>query len=225
MVCSDPEVVAMECSDPEVVAMEKRSARIVSALSSSALGQPANLYAQFVEYAPAIELAIRNGHSRNAIVEWLATQGLILPLKRYDTYLWRYRLRRKKASNPQPETRSSQLLPNPSSHATAQTEQDLLTYLETASQSADGQLKAIQVGNQIAEQQVQQMLKLRQLMMADLQSKAAFQNNQIMQQNQAAQARKFFQTSGKFANGAGGSSSSSGGAGATPSAMAITPRN
>lgn len=105
------------------------------------------------------------------------------------------------------------------------TEQDLLTYLETASQSADGQLKAIQVGNQIAEQQVQQMLKLRQLMMADLQSKAAFQNNQIMQQNQAAQARNFFQTSGKFANGAGGSSSSSGGGGATPSAMAITPRN
>ena len=80
------------------------------------------------------------------------------------------------------------------------TEQDLLTYLETASQSADGQLKAIQVGNEIAEQETQQLMKLRQLMMADLQSKAAFQNAQIQQQNEAAAAQSFFQTSGKFSS-------------------------
>ena len=97
------------------------------------------------------------------------------------------------------------------------TEQDLLGYLETASQSADGQLKAIQVGNQIAEQQVQQMMKLRQLIMADMQSKSAFQNQQIMQQQQAAQSRTFFQTSGRF------SSTGSAASGVSPAAS-VSPR-
>ena len=77
--------------------MEKRSVRILSALSSSPLGKPANLYKHFVEHVPAIELAIENGHTREAIVAWLGTQGVTLNLKRYDTYLWRYRSRRREA--------------------------------------------------------------------------------------------------------------------------------
>jgi P-type conjugative transfer protein TrbJ len=48
------------------------------------------------------------------------------------------------------------------------TEEMTLKQLRTMSQSATGQMQAIQVGSQIAEQQVQQLQKLRQLMMAQL---------------------------------------------------------
>ena len=41
--------------------------------------------------------------------------------------------------------------------------------------SADGRMQAIQVGNLISEQTVEQLMKLRQLMLVDLQSKQAFQ--------------------------------------------------
>ena len=43
------------------------------------------------------------------------------------------------------------------------TEESLMANLRTMSQSAGGQMQAIQVGSQIAEQQVQQLQKLRQL--------------------------------------------------------------
>ena len=42
-------------------------------------------------------------------------------------------------------------------------------------------MQAIQVGNQVAEQQVEQLMKLRQLMLADMQSKAAYQSTEIQQ--------------------------------------------
>ena len=43
-------------------------------------------------------------------------------------------------------------------------------------------MKALQVANQIAEQSVQQLMKLQQLMLADLQSKQAFQAAQIQKE-------------------------------------------
>lgn len=72
-------------------------------------------------------------------------------------------------------------------------EEDLIEQLQDMSQSSDGQLKAIQVGSQIAAMQVQQLMKLRQLMMADMQSKAAFQAQQISQADEQNRALGFFQ--------------------------------
>jgi P-type conjugative transfer protein TrbJ len=51
----------------------------------------------------------------------------------------------------------------------------LLKTLQSQSQSATGRMQAIEVGNQIAENQAEQLMKLRQLMMADMQSKASYQ--------------------------------------------------
>ena len=73
------------------------------------------------------------------------------------------------------------------------TEEDLIEELQGMSQSSDGQLKAIQVGSQIAAMQVQELMKLRQLMMADMQSKASFQAQQIAQSDEQNRALGFFQ--------------------------------
>jgi P-type conjugative transfer protein TrbJ len=54
-------------------------------------------------------------------------------------------------------------------------DQALLKTLQGQSQSAVGRMQAIEVGNQIAENQAEQLMKLRQLMMADMQSKASYQ--------------------------------------------------
>jgi len=54
-------------------------------------------------------------------------------------------------------------------------EQALLQTLQGQSMTAVGRMQAIEVGNQIAENQAEQLMKLRQLMMADMQSKAAYQ--------------------------------------------------
>lgn len=51
----------------------------------------------------------------------------------------------------------------------------LLKTLQGQSQSSVGRMQAIEVGNQIAENQAEQLMKLRQLMMADMQSKASYQ--------------------------------------------------
>jgi P-type conjugative transfer protein TrbJ len=71
-------------------------------------------------------------------------------------------------------------------------EEALIEQLQTMSQSSDGQLKAIQVGSQIAAMQVQELMKLRQLMMADMQSKAAFQAQQLSQTDEQNRALGFF---------------------------------
>ena len=65
--------------------------------------------------------------------------------------------------------------------------QAVLTKLRNMSMSAGGQMEAAQVGNQIAEQQVEQLMALRQLMLVDLQSKQAYQAEQI-QKEQADKA-------------------------------------
>jgi type IV secretion system protein TrbJ len=74
-----------------------------------------------------------------------------------------------------------------------QSEQSVLAALRTMAMSADGRMQALQVGNQISEQTVEQLMKLRQLMLADLQSKQAFQAAQM--QNEArghAATEQFF---------------------------------
>jgi P-type conjugative transfer protein TrbJ len=48
-------------------------------------------------------------------------------------------------------------------------------------------MQAIEVGNQIAENQAEQLMKLRQLMMADMQSKSAYQSAMV-QANATKQA-------------------------------------
>ena len=73
-------------------------------------------------------------------------------------------------------------------------EQDLIEQLQDMSQSSDGQLKAIQTGSQIAAMEVQELMKLRQLMMSDMQSKAAFQAQQIAQSDDSQRQLGFFST-------------------------------
>jgi len=68
-----------------------------------------------------------------------------------------------------------------------QTQQAILAALRAQSTGAGGEVQAIEVGNQIAEQQVEQLMALRQLMLVDLQSKQAYQAEQI-QKEQAATA-------------------------------------
>jgi P-type conjugative transfer protein TrbJ len=74
-------------------------------------------------------------------------------------------------------------------------EEAVLQQLRTMSQSADGRMKAIEVGNQINDQMVEQMMKLRQIMLADLQGKEAFQAAQIQKDaSNAAATEQFFKS-------------------------------
>lgn len=70
----------------------------------------------------------------------------------------------------------------------------LLQRLQQDAQSADGQQKAIQVGNEIAAEQANQLLQLRELMMADIQSKAAFQAKQLAQEDEEKRSSGFYNT-------------------------------
>jgi P-type conjugative transfer protein TrbJ len=73
-------------------------------------------------------------------------------------------------------------------------EVSLITNLEAQSQSADGRLLALNVLTQMADQQAQQMQKLRELMLADMQSKAAYYSTVIQQQSdRTAASQAFFQ--------------------------------
>src|SRR5260370_11856052 len=66
--------------------------------------------------------------------------------------------------------------------------QAVLAQLRAMSMGAGGQMEAAEVGNQIAEQQVEQLMALRQLMLVDLQSKQAYQAEQIQKEQAAAAA-------------------------------------
>jgi P-type conjugative transfer protein TrbJ len=74
-----------------------------------------------------------------------------------------------------------------------QSEQNVLAALRAELQSSTGRLMAIQAAGSIAEFEVEQLMKLRQIMLADLQSKQAYQAAQIQKeaQTQAAQQRLF----------------------------------
>ena len=69
-----------------------------------------------------------------------------------------------------------------------QSQQAILAALRAQSTGAGGEVQAIEVGNQIAEQQVEQLMALRQLMLVDLQSKQAYQAEQIQKEQAAAAA-------------------------------------
>jgi type IV secretion system protein TrbJ len=85
-----------------------------------------------------------------------------------------------------------------------QSEQDLLNSYDSMAKSSGGELQATQVGAQIAEQQVQQLMKLRELMMTDMQTKAAFQAQQVMDDQHKKEALQNFWNSQDLQ--AGGSS-------------------
>jgi P-type conjugative transfer protein TrbJ len=74
-----------------------------------------------------------------------------------------------------------------------QSEQAILNSLRSSLQGTDGRLEAIQVLGDISEQQVEQLMKLRELMMADMSSKQAYQAA-IIQQQAASEgaAQRFF---------------------------------
>ena len=85
-----------------------------------------------------------------------------------------------------------------------QSEQAVLDQLRAMAQSPVGRMQALEVANQIAEQQVQQIMKLRQLMLADLQSKQAFQAAQIQRQTATeAASERFFTFGGRAGDGRG----------------------
>jgi P-type conjugative transfer protein TrbJ len=74
-----------------------------------------------------------------------------------------------------------------------QSEQAVLNSLKASLQGTDGRLAAIQALGDISEQQVQQLMKLRELMMADMSSKQAYQAAMIQQQAASeAAAQRFF---------------------------------
>ena len=73
-----------------------------------------------------------------------------------------------------------------------QSEQSVLAALRNMAKSANGRMQAIEVGNQISEQTVEQLMKLRQLMLVDLQSKQAFQAAQIQNEAQSHAATEQF---------------------------------
>jgi type IV secretion system protein TrbJ len=83
-------------------------------------------------------------------------------------------------------------------------EQAVLDQLRGMAQSSDGRMRALQVSNQIMEQQVQQLMKLRQLILADLQSKQAYQAAQIQKQaSQEAGTERYFQFGGRTGDSRG----------------------
>ncbi len=74
-----------------------------------------------------------------------------------------------------------------------ESEQAVLSSLRAMAQSTDGRLKALQVMGQICEQMVQQLMKLRALMLADMSSKQSYQAAMIQKQaaTEAASERFF----------------------------------
>ncbi|MDQ6653363.1 MAG: P-type conjugative transfer protein TrbJ [Acidobacteriota bacterium] len=83
-----------------------------------------------------------------------------------------------------------------------QSEQSVLTSLRSMAQRSGGEMEALQVLGQISEQEVQQLMKLRELMLADLQSKQAYQAAMIQHQaNGEAAAQQFFQFGGAVGDG------------------------
>jgi type IV secretion system protein TrbJ len=81
-------------------------------------------------------------------------------------------------------------------------EQAVLSALRSQAASPNGAVRAIQVMTDIAEQQTQQMMKLRQIMLADLSSKQAYQAA-VLQQDAANKAatEQFFMNRGVASDG------------------------
>jgi type IV secretion system protein TrbJ len=83
-----------------------------------------------------------------------------------------------------------------------QNEQSVLTALKVSLQSTNGQQQALQALGDVSEQQVEQLMKLRQLMMADMSSKQAYQAAMIQQHAASeAAAQQFFMYSPATSDG------------------------
>jgi P-type conjugative transfer protein TrbJ len=83
-----------------------------------------------------------------------------------------------------------------------QSEQTVLNSLRGMAQTSTGGMQALQVMGELSEQEVQQLMELREIMLADLQSKQAFQAAVIQQQaNGEAAAQQFFQYGGAVGDG------------------------
>jgi type IV secretion system protein TrbJ len=77
-----------------------------------------------------------------------------------------------------------------------QSEQTVLNSLRAMASSSGGRMEALQVMGQIAEQQVQQLMKLRELMLADMSSKQAYQAAVIQKQAANEAATQWYFSSG-----------------------------
>jgi P-type conjugative transfer protein TrbJ len=83
-----------------------------------------------------------------------------------------------------------------------QSEQTVLNSLRSMAQTSDGRLEALQVMGQISEQQVQQLMKLRELMMADMSSKQSYQAAIIQKQaTSEAASERFFNWTPEVSDG------------------------
>jgi type IV secretion system protein TrbJ len=105
------------------------------------------------------------------------------------------------------------------------TEQGLLTQLNQSAQSATGQMQAMQAASNIASEQIDQLMKLRQLMMSDMQSKAAFQASQTqIAASAASDATSFFQLQNGGSTGTGSGLLPAATPAAVPAVIPTTPR-
>jgi len=73
-----------------------------------------------------------------------------------------------------------------------QNEESIVGALEFMSETADGQMQALNVLGKIDDQEVQQLMKLRELMMADMSSKQAYQAAMIQEQAAGQAATQWF---------------------------------
>jgi len=83
-----------------------------------------------------------------------------------------------------------------------ESEQGILEQLREMASGTKGRLTALQVVGDIAEQQTEQLMKLRQIMLADLQSKQAYQAAQTQKEaSTQAGVEQFFSYSGRQPDG------------------------
>ena len=73
-----------------------------------------------------------------------------------------------------------------------QNTQSFLTAMRQRMMTPQGRLDAVQIGTEVSEQQVEQLLLLRQLMILDLQSKQAYQATQMQNEQAAAAGEQTF---------------------------------
>jgi P-type conjugative transfer protein TrbJ len=78
-----------------------------------------------------------------------------------------------------------------------QSEQNVLNSLRGMASTSDGRMEALQVMGEISEQQVQQLMKLRELMLADMSSKQAYQAAEIQKQAADEAATQWFFSAGQ----------------------------
>jgi len=76
-------------------------------------------------------------------------------------------------------------------------EQGLLNSIRNMAATSDGHMQALQVMGAVSEQQVQQLMKLRQIMLADMSSKQAYQAAVIQRQAASEAATERFFTAGQ----------------------------